>query len=1159
MAVENSFLPRLVCLAAATVLAGLCTCARGAAIELRLEEPLRRSWQNEVVHMEARLPRDEFRPETFRLLDEQGRPVTFQVSDVFTHQERPYVEFNVWVRADLEPFQVRTFALHYGEPAAEGVPATDLAVVRDGDCYILSNSRVGVRALAGARTYSSRVPPSEAPAPLQAVRGPNGTWIGKGWLEGPQKVLSYEAKLVDDGPIFKQVAVTYAFEGGRYTMWVKLTSECNVVMVREEFDLGPPSEARNQNFVFSLYPGLRPDTVRWRGRVWDKTLAVNNPAFGYQKMQEAWFPIDYSRARPLVHILGLFVWWPETAHYFAAYRKNDPQGDLVAIFRARPSYWRNPTAMFLSVTTAPDLQMRTPLRQPVQEWAVDGVDYGSPYYTGVVAPGTPRSYGRRQWGILLSTTEQAVPPDDDVTRSGINRAMVKYGENPLDKILGWTLKWPDPGPQAYPRAWIRREELPALRAKVKAHEEFSGRLGRSTQKPFTYLVNQDPELGKRLWYDEAGGDANWMGILPRLRWVADRYLKEEGDLGIHTMMHHGIGTASGHAAMFDAAMSVPGIPEEDRREARALHAFCTYKLCDPDWLAKESGFHLGNPNMPTAAENSLGFMAALIPNHPEATIWALRTSDHMARMLSDYTAPGGAWLECPHYQMDAAMKAILEAGLPLRNSGFMDIFQNPDLKATMLYVTQILTPVDPRFRVRTIPALGNGSHETSNLFGRMAQGARPHDPEYASWMQWAWKAVGSPITARNDPMVLDPDIPSSPPDMSSRHFPGFGAVFRSHFGDPDETYVIFRMGYQHAHYEIDQGNIILYSKGAPLCLDFGSIYQPTMLRPWLHNRISIDHKVEDFTQVGEITEHEFLPSADAALGSVSISRLFEDDEYPGRPKPPNVSPPPEVIPPTVWTRQVMLVKDPGDASGPHYVLIRDSFGGQPTRPTDWTLWCLADDLKTDGPRALYTGQYGVDLDVHIIKPESPTFQTGQYGHEKLFYNHIGARYMPGGKFKEYQKFIRIKQPPAKGYFAVLCPRKRGEQGPAFKSWAAGAGVSARIGGARHFAIMAEGPGTYAEGDVVLEGQRAVVRRKGNDVALTLLRGTSLKCGPVAISGDAPCELTLIGGKAHIASSLPRAGAVKLQLPSGIRLGRGTPEGDLWRVELPAGKFSADLN
>ena len=1126
--------------------------AHAGQVTLVLEEPLRRQWQPAVVHLRTSLPNYQFLPKTFRLTDEKGHAVPMQISDVFKHPERQNTAFSVWVRTGLEPWQVRRWVLHFGEGKGAS-PGTDLKVAREGDTWVLSNRQAGVRVLAGKRTYAPACDPRQVPAPIQALRGRSGTWIGRGWLEGPQKVVAYQADVSAQGPIFAEVTVRYTFEGGRYVVRTRLDCQDNVIMVKEEFDLGDPSPARDQHFCFSFHEGLNPDTLRWRGRYWDKSLAVNQPKSGYRLSQEAVAPLRYGKDRDLVRILGLFLWWPESACCWALYRTGEPKGDLVGVFRARPSYWRNPTAMFLKQRAKPDVYLACPIRQPEQDWLKEGVDYNSPYYTGEVAPGTPRSLGRRQWGILLSTPAEVVAPNDDMTQSGLTRAMIRHGSNPLDKVKDWALRWADPGAKAYPRAWIRREQLPDLRRRVAKDPDLQRLLTSRQHWPFTYLVKPDPKLGQKLLHETARGDANWMGVLPMLRYAVDKYLTYEGDLGIHTMMHHALGSSRRAAPLFDVAMSVPEMSAAERREARALMAFLAYKLADPDWMAKDSGFHLGNPNMPTAAENQMGYLAALLPNHPQATAWAMRTIRNATEMLRDYVAPGGAWRECLHYQHDAAMNQILFTALPLRNSGLIDLFRNPGLKSTMLYAAQILTPVDPRFGVRTVPSIGNSGHEVTSNFGRMAAGTRRSDPTYSAWMQWAHNAMGGPRLYKLDELFVDADLPARQPDLASRVFPGFGAVLRAHVGTKHETYVSFRIGKWVEHYENDQGSIVFHSKGVPLCDDFGSIYQPTMLRPWMHNRIAIDHKL-DWEARGHIVDHALLDAADAVTGMVPVSRLHPIPEDPWERTPPNAPyAPPVEIPLVTWTRQLLLVKD-ADPLGANYLLVRDTFGAKPTRTTEFTLWCLAKGVKLAGAQVRYTGQLGVNLDVTFIDPKDPTCTTGEYAHKSLSYNGgTWRKTNPGKKWEERQTYVRTKRGPGQGYFAALYPRLPKEPAPTFRAWAGGAGVAATIGTTRHVAILAPRSGTYREGDTTLAGRQALVRRSPGRTELVLLCGTRVACGDIQVEGAAPCTVVVAGGKVGIQSNLLRPATLRLQLPEGARPPGARRRGAWWELDLPRGK------
>jgi hypothetical protein len=1136
--------------------------ASASTVTFSYHEALGREWVHEVLNFRVKVPKLDCDLATMYVTDESGAVVSSQVADPEYQAERPEIPVTVTVLTNFAPREERRWTLHCGEQARREPPGTDLKATEEPDAYVLSNSLITIRTGRGEKRFPAAVPADKVAAPLQAVRGPSGKWLGRGWIESTQKVSGYRIALTHDGPLYKRVKAEYWFEQGWYTCYLTLRTGEEVVHVREEFDLGEPSPDRTDNFCFSLYQGLQPDTVRWFGRTYDKEFDPAGAALG---TQEAVFPIDYGKAQRLLRLHGLFVWWPQAAQYYGAYRADDPQSDLVALFPERPGHWRNPTVLFLETAKGPDLVVKAPIRQPVQDWVTDGVDYLSPYYTGTVYPGTPRNLGVREWGMLVTRADQVLPANDDFTQSGIRKAWTKYGQNPLDKIKDWTLEWPDPGPEAYPRGAITRAELPALRERAARVPELKALVGSAQHLPFTYLVNQDRAIGDKLVRNEAGGDTNWMGILPKLRASVGYYLDREGDMGIHTFMHHGIGNVGGAAPLFDVAMSVPEMSPEERREARALYAFCMYKLSDPDWLAYGAGFHLGNPNMPTTAMSTLGSAAALIPEHPRAYDWMLSSVSSTLNMLRDYTAPGGAWRECPHYQMDASNRFVLASARVFRNAGFMDLYQNPFLKSTILYHAQIITPVDPRFGIRMMPTLGNTGYENTSVYAEMAAGTAQSDPDYAAGLMWAWQQMGKPYLYPNDEYVIDDALPAKRPDLSSRHFPGFGTVMRARVGEPDEAYLIFRFGYQHEHYENEQGEIVFWAKGVPLVQDFGSLYQPMMLRPWFHNRVSFNHKL-DWLNRGEVVENNLLESADACLGRMTVDQVLPYPEEPGTPTPPNAGPPAEPIKPTTWTRQLVFVK-PTEPDGPTYVVLRDGFAGAGDDFSEFSLWDLAKEVKTEGNVANFPGQLGVDLAVTVLDPPQPQFTTGSYGHK---FAYLGGQYwnkVHGGKvpFEETQCFLRLKRTDHEGYFAVLYPHRPEEPAPVFTAWGGGVGVTATVGGEKHVVICAPQAGKYAGEGITLEGQRALVRQGAERTILALLQGTRLAAAGYDLAAPGPVEITAQGKEIAGEANLPAAGEVVLTLPAGTMAtvvvitvnGQDQPvtpvAGQPVRLALPAGR------
>lgn len=1102
---------------------GTMTSALAGTATFSYTEPLRRAWQHEALSFQVKVPKPVTDLTGLYVTAESGVLVPAQFSDLVVQAERNDNSVTVTVLADLQPWQERTWTLHYGEPTPAALPGTDLQAAEEKGCYVLTNAKVAVRVPRGVESFPRPAAAADVPAPIQAVRGPAGKWLGHGWLESPQRITGYRATLTHDGPLFKRVRLEYAFTGGRYVCLVTLRTGEDVVHLREEFDLGEPTKERDSNFCFSLKEGLAPDTVRWYGRYYDKRYNVKD--IKPNTDTEAEFPVDYAAPGRLLRLHGLFVWWPEAASYWGAYNQANPQSDLVAVFPERPGHWRNPAAVMLETQKGNDLILRFPLRQPEQDWVIDGVDYLSPYWTGTVHPGTPRTLGVREWGLLVTRAADAIPAKGDIATSGIRKAWTRYGQNPLDKLKDWVLNWPDPGPEVYPRGAMSAAELPALRERTARIPALKGLLGNPQYKRYTYLIQHDPKLADEL--TRAPGT----GLLPLLRASAACYLDTQGDLGNRTFMHHGNFHLMAAAPTFDVVMSMSELTPEERREARALYAFLLYKISDPDWLAYGAGFHLGNPNMATMSMSTIGSSAALIPEHPKASEWMMNSARSTLDMLRDYTAPGGAWRECPHYQMDASMIGVLQAAALFRNAGFLDLCQNPFLKATMLYHAQLLTPVDPRFGIRTMPAIGNGCYEATSLYGRMAAGVAKSDPQYAKWLQWAWKATGTPYMYPNDELILNEDLPAEAPDLSSRHFPGFGAVMRAHVGDPNETYLLFRMGYQHEHYEDDQGEIVLYSRGAPLLMDFGSQYQPMMARPWLHNRVSLNH-MTNWHAVGEVTRQNFLNAADAALGRITYDQMFPIPEDPLTPTPPNAGPPPVPFKePVTWTRQVLLVKHE-QADAPHYVLLRDSFEGQGDDFNEFSLWGLATGVQTQGNRANYAGQHGVDIAVTVLDPVKPEFTTGTYGHTNCGPSLGYWRKMNGDKpYAEVQQYIRLKRTDHQGYFAVIYPHRPNEAVPAFVAWAGGAGVTAEVAGERHVVLCAAQPGRYQDGAVSVDGQRAVVRFGKERTVLVLLDAAAIAAAGYTLAASGPVAVTIGADGITAEANLPAAGTLCLTLPA----------------------------
>ena len=128
----------------------------------------------------------------------------------------------------------------------------------------------------------------------------------------------------------------------------------------------------------------------------------------------------------------------------------------------------------------------------------------------------------------------------------------------------------------------------------------------------------------------------------------------------------------------------------------------------------------------------------------------------------------------------------------------------------------------------------------------------------------------------------------------------------------------------------------------------------------------------------------------------------------------------------------MLLIKSADPLGANYVVLRDTtVDGQPNQQFFYNLWCLSKDPSIAGNTAHFPGQFGVDLDLHVLSPAAPQFEKDQWKWEQ----YIG----PWANFTEEQYGVRVmKQGSAEDFFTVLYPRAAGQTAAQVTALAQGA-------------------------------------------------------------------------------------------------------------------------
>ena len=1121
---------------------------------------LHHNWPAQLVHFGVEnLPAGALPPSQALILDAGDAPYACQWSETTTHPDGSLRSGTIWFLTDLPADGTKTFRLVAGtqptrllfEPVT--VRKTPVSIELDGGV-----GQVAVRLPVIAPLVAPQ-PLSTLPAPLQAVRLPDGSWAGKGWLAGTLPIESVETKVVADGPLFAEALVTYhAAQGKSYALRVRVESRNPLAMIEEQFNLpvaqnGTPSEEQAEPtdggkiplVCFSLSEGLHPDIARYRGYAATKARkTIQGPEAG---TQEGIYTLDLTKRERHWSLLGWFSWWPDSGAYYTLYRQADGDaGPVLGLTRTFSGRWFNPTGVQVWNDPAKGMYLAAPLGITHQRsWAVDGIhdqEVNTDIYSGGLEPEMPTDLGKRSWALYVGTKGQAIAKDGTLNAAGPNRAMIDHGEWTLDKVKDWPLAWDSPQLIARPRL----QNAPERAAEVYA-----------SMKP-----------------------ANAEDVLKSQRaFVSD--LLASGTLGRNSHFFPGTGQARGAALGADSALANPATTPAQARELRTLLAFQAQMLADRDYFPVGTGFHLGNPNMPLSLNACLAMIGCEIPDHPLAASWATRGVMKISGAFDKYVDPvSGAWNECPHYMYDASLYQMFEAMYALRFSGYGDLFDRPSVKRLLNYAMGIMPPPDARFGVRIIPTEGNTSLEGCTMLGWAANAYANTDPELSARLQWMWKEDGQLTVYPGSNLLTRAELPATPPDSHSTWYRGFGAILRNGFPDVRETYMAYRQGQWVSHFEDgDQGSWHLYAKGAPLSLDFASQYGPTMERPWLHNRVSIDHKMDPSLQNHhDIDDFCSLNTADYVSGLGIINQLYPMSESPYHPMEtlPNAPVSPvEPIPPLRWRRSILFVKD-RDVLGPNYFLVRDAFGNA-TKPTDWSAWCLANEVKFDGNTARFTGQYGVDLDVVALTPEQatwvqnrdaipppPTVAKLSYGpgvpgwpqeyqhpaqphppimsHNFMYLGDLWRKVNGKKVFEERQICARLTQPAGAGYLVLLYPRLHdGEAIPTYAAWAGENGAKLTLPNETHYLLLAAEPVAFHEGNISGKASTAVIRIGKTRTILTLIHGGQLRAGNVELTAPGAASLEVDGNKAGGEITGPQTISLRLPFNGAITLD-GQPMG-----------------
>jgi hypothetical protein len=1003
----------------------------------------------------------------------------------------------------------------------------------------LSTDRLGVRVpVPSDRTFRTPVPAQSLPAPILGFRSGANAWIGGGKMLSARRVAAYRMRILSEGPVYAEALYEMEFAaGGFYRATIRVTQESPLVHIREEYDAGELDGS--DYWELDLTKGWEPDrmevattmgnsgvdngqtlplaelgatptpiTARWM-IVPDSAWHTPRSQFGLLRSEDHVRIEDKNREGRVVRV------WDTV-------RGNAPMAGFVPLHKGD---WRRSTGVEIHTQDSRRVSLHLPISVRHAQSKTETTSETATHSFHEHDSALPSTYGRRVWGLVLAPPALRTMAEIERAAGPFYQARLLYGIVGLDRYKDYALEWPDTG-IGYPRVFITPGD--AERFRMTADPSTAG------------------ERLRRNWYvlggDEAVARRRCDAVKRDLAYLAHFMLISP------TVGHHKMATAYLHAAAAEDVLAWPGLPDEDRREIRSRLALVTYLMQDADVMSYGNGTHTGNANMGVARTMSMCAFMALLPDHPMFERWRHHMGAYTAYKIGSLMAPGGAWNEFGGSYHIHSMSRINNAVMGLKAAGA----ENTDLLYRYLapdweYFMNLLTPFDSRWQARMIPGLANSppsfaAHlfETAGLFADRA-------PALAAHLRWAWRensAAGADgdLGGTLNGLMERPWVQPEEPVLASRFYPGLGVIFRAHQG-PDETYMLFRSGFNWGHWYIDQGHFMLMSRGAALVP-----FQPYQYwhREWgadqsfdRYNQLRFGHVLNDNPSGwpdSNVLDYSFGRSVEYAWASSGFPEHFLQavmlDEQPG-----------QIRAPFTWNRQVMFLKGL-TASGPNYFVFRDSFDG-PGRLANWWHMNLPGrkaDVSTVGNRIAIDTEWPVDLDLVFAGDPLPPVD--------LFEENLPLVFWGGPFWRDANKdmplspnwvqkdgapmvnpparndgtwerhvFLRMAGAPGREYFWVACPRGPGEKPPAVRQAAPGVMV-VTTPESTDYVFLSAGHIVYRDEAVAFEGSAGAVRIRNGKVELSLTGGKGrVGFRGVAIEGAAPIEKTIPLGS--LANSIER--------------------------------------
>ena len=946
------------------------------------------------------------------------------------------------VQTDLPANTRRSWQLFAGAPP-RALPA-EVRVTTGAQFVEIVNGVTGVRIARLDNAHSSL-------APVQGVRLLNGSWsaTGPNYLSLPVisphpprlEARTAETKVLESGPLRARVEVEYSYDrpalvysnrvvvpagSGYYRSVITLDAGSPSIRIEDETDM-------DLEYRLNFYKEVEPDQGRYRGHHATSAAFGQEPDGSIYQERDKGHNLDAQRdfgyhiptwssyvtgnyaGYSLLQRLGLWnPWIADSGWYWMMYNRNaPPEAPLIGIFPGPAS------RLIGAANSGPGLMF---LPGDPESSRVAAISFQANRRTpnALLFPQI-----RVPWAIFVGNKARDL--GNPAQTQNIAKQTDLYAGINLNKVYRYQLTYPDP-PGGVQPLYMRRDQFMRIVNRV-----------RSVPAYYQYLYNAEPTARPLLdmWRDSKGDKVNHQ--VSRILELARSWLDAEvNGEGMHDRLYsywHGGLQADMAAPVANELLAVEPIsPEVRERLKAALALFCNL-LWDDDLvpLSGKAGVNLGTANMPAQQTQYRNLYAILLSRNPAMKSRAEAVAASLAKSLEAEINSSGAQRASPHYA-DASMEPLLDTAQQLRLADMGNLFQSEPLisKFAHFYVS-MLTPPEIRFGTsRKLISIGDGSTESSAIFGELGTYLAETDPALSAELMAAWKASGAMHSGFHGTTVLkiDEEMPASHLKLSSAQWPGWCSVLRSGFDTPNESALWFVNGdFYSDHNHFDKGSITFYALGAPIAVDWGSVYYPATLAPYMHSGVlpedSIGTRWDADNPKLDASRQPWVRSVQERFAD------FEDATYSVASfEAPNGS---------KWFRTVAIIH-PDDRQP--LILINDLVGGAyGSAPRVATLNMMARDQVTtpagpmapplrldDGrnrhdlpsatpPASLaaglnrfhFQGQFGVDWDLYTLSSQPQQFLIGSWGHSWHPSTEMAQfQRVNGQPFREQQYILRVR-------------------------------------------------------------------------------------------------------------------------------------------------------